>query len=70
MTDVSSVRIDPYLLIASDVWARVCFAMKLALLCKKCLLKNWDPVQPKPDLARVGAVSLRHDVVMLGGEEI
>ena len=43
--------------------------MKLALLCKNCPLKDWDQVQPEPDLARVGAVSLSDDAVMLSGEE-
>ena len=57
-------------MIASDVWVRVCFAVKLALLCKNCLLKKLDHVQPKLDLAWVGAVNLSHDAVMLSGEEI
>ena len=37
----------------------------VSLLCKNSLLKNLDHVQPKLDLAWVGAVSLSHDAVML-----
>ena len=37
---------------------------------QKLPLKNLDHVQPKLDLAWVGAVSLSHDAVMLSGEEI
>ena len=55
--------------IASDVWARVCFAVKLALLCKNCPLKDWDQVQPEPVVTMRRAARLSHDVVMLSGEE-
>ena len=67
MSQCTNGSITP--VIASDVWARVCFAVKLALLCKNCPLKDWDQVQPEPALAWVGAVSLSHDAVMLRGEE-
>ena len=59
----------PYFPFGQADWARVCFDLQLALLRKNCLLKGRKQVQPKSVLAWGRAARLRHDVVMLSGEE-